>query len=237
MKCLLFLSILFLSQIAYLHAESIPLEDGSFDEQTYGKDGVVLFYDYNSEEVFANYLTIAKKFEGNEDINFWHVNCDHAEVFCDGRPNVKDSGIPSMLYSFRNELWEAQNCKTYREHAFEVFFNIKLKENCLNTPSLCSSIMNLTLKEFGEANHTTLKKLYNEEKKNGDELEKGWNDISNAIQRQWNEKRTNFVLDLRNSDEKLKLYGLLMEKLHSESYEKNEGEVQQIVVDMSKKYA
>ena len=237
MKFLLFLSILCSLQIAYLQAESIPLEEGSFDDQTFGQDGVVLFYDYNSEEVLANYLTVAKKFEGNEDINFWHVNCDHSEVFCEGRPNVQDSGIPSMLYSFRNELWEAQNCKTYREHAFEVFFNTKLKENCLNTPSLCSSIMNLTLKEFGEANHTTLKKLYNEEKKTGDDLEVRWNDISTAIQREWNEKRTNFVLDLRNSDEKLKLYGWLMEKLHSESYEKNEGEVQQIVIDMSKKYA
>ena len=237
MKCLLFLSILCSLQVACLQAESIPLEDGSFDEQTYGRDGVVLFYDYNSEEVLAHYLTVAKKFENNEDISFWHINCDHAEIFCEGRPKVQDTGIPSMLYSFRNELWEAQNCKTYKEHAFEVFFNTKLQENCLNTPSLCSSIMNLTLKEVGEANHTTLKKLYNEEKKTGDELEAQWNDISTAIQREWNEKRINFVLDLRNSDEKLKLYGLLMEKLHSESYEKNEGEVQQIVIDMSKKYA
>ena len=182
-------------------------------------------------------MAVAEKFENNNDINFWHVNCDHAETFCEGRPNVQESGIPSMLYSFRNELWQAQNCQTFREHAFEVFFNTKLKENCLNTPSLCSSIMNLTLNEFRDANHSTLKKMYQEEKKVGDELEQTWKDISDSIQAEWNSKRSKFVLDLRNSDEKLKLFGLLMEKLHSDSYEKNEGEVQQIVIDMSKKYS
>lgn len=68
-------------------------------------------------------------------------------------------------------------------------------------------------------------------------MEKEWNDVSNEIQKEWNQKRTKFVVELRNSDERLKLYGLLMEKLHTESYEKNEGEVQQIVIDMSKKYS
>lgn len=213
------------------------LEDGSFDDQTYGLDGVVMFYDYDSEDVFAQYLTVANQYEKNENINFWHVNCDHAQEFCEGRPSVGEVGLPCMLYSFRNELWEAQSATTYNEHAFQVFFNTKLTENCLNTPSLCSSIMNITLKEVGDKNHSVIRKLYLEEKEKGDNLENEWKDISDAIQREWNTKRSKFVMDLRNSDEKLKLYSQVMEKLHSDSYEKNEGSVQQIVIDMSKKYA
>tara|TARA_A100001015_G_scaffold190439_1_gene212164 strand:+ start:2137 stop:2847 length:711 start_codon:yes stop_codon:yes gene_type:complete len=229
--------ILLLQLLSHLNAESVPLEDGSFDDQTYGKDGVVLFYDYESEDILANYLIVAEQFEEDENINFWHINCDHANIFCNGRPKVQDSGVPSMLYSFRNELWEVQNCQTYTEHAFQVFFKTKLQENCLNTPSLCSSMMNSTLKEVRDKNHTEIKKLYTEEKKVGDALEAEWEEISRSIQQQWNEKRTGFVLDLKTSDEKLKVYALLMEKLHSESYEEHEGSVQQIVVDMRKKYA
>jgi hypothetical protein len=215
---------------------SIPLENGSFDEQTFGKDGVVLFYNYESEPILGNYLIVADKFKDDKNINFWHINCDHAPEFCDGRPEVEEAGIPSMLYSFRNELWEAQGCKTYKEHAFETFFKTKLQENCLNTPELCSSIMNLTLSEYGDGNHTEIKKLYLEEEEKGLDIEAEWQKISNEIQREWNEKRTQFVVELRNSDEKLKVYKLLMEKLHSDAYEKNEGETQQIVIDMRDKY-
>jgi len=215
---------------------SMHLENGSFDEQTFGKDGVVLFYNYESELILGNYLIVADKFKDDKNINFWHINCDHAPEFCDGRPEVEEAGIPSMLYSFRNELWEAQGCKTYKEHAFETFFNTKLQENCLNTPELCSSIMNLTLSEDGDRNHTEIKKLYLEEEEKGLDIEAEWEKISNEIKREWNEKRTQFVVELRNSDEKLKVYKLLMEKLHSDAYEKNEGETQQIVIDMRDKY-
>lgn len=157
MKFFTHLSIILLFQISYSQAISIPLDEGSFDEQTFGKDGVVLFYDYDSEDVFVDYALVAEQFGTNGDINFWHINCDHAEIFCEGRPDVQDAGVPSMLYSFRNELWKAQHCKTYKEHAFQVFFKTKLHENCLNTPKLCSTIMNTTLKKYGGENHTVLK--------------------------------------------------------------------------------
>ena len=44
------------------------------------------------------------------------------------------------------------------------------------------------------------------------------------------------MVELHNSDDKMKLYNLLMEKIHSENYEKNDGDLQQIVVDMRDKY-
>jgi hypothetical protein len=249
--------------LTYTESKSLALEDGSFDDQTYGKDGVVLFYNYESEDTLTYFMMVSEKFKNNDKIHFWHINCDHADLFCENRPEILNSGIPSMLYSFRNELWQSKNCKTYKEHAFEVFFKTKLQENCLNTPKLCSSVMNMTLKEHGEKNHTELKKLYEEEKMNGDELEREWGDITSSIQSEWkkkreeyinddrkeewdevsnklkadwNEKRAQFVLDIKKSDEKLKVYGLLMEKIHSDSYEKTEGEVQQIVIDMNQKY-
>lgn len=215
---------------------SIGLENGSFDDQTYGKDGVVLFYNYESEEVFGNYLLVSNKYKSDKNINFWHINCDHAPEFCESRPKVEEVGVPCMLYSFRNELWEVQGCKTYKEHAFETFFNTKLQENCLNTPELCSSIMNITLEEDGDKNHTDLKKLYLLEEETGLDTEAEWKRVSDEIQRRWHEQRTKFVMQLRNSDDKLKVYKLLMEKIHSESYEKNEGETQQLVVDMRDKY-
>ena len=70
----------------------------------------------------------------------------------------------------------------------------------------------------------------------GDNIEAEWKDLSNKIQNEWNKERMNFVLKLRNSDDKLKIYKLLMEKIHSESYEETEGEIQEIVIDMSSKY-
>ena len=137
-----------------------------------------------------------------------------------------------MLYSFRNELWEIQSCKTYKEHAFETFFSTKLQANCLNTPILCSSIMNKTLEEDGQKNHSEIKKLYIIEQEKGEDIEKEWKYISDEIHRKWNEKRTKFAIQLRNTDEKLKLYKILMEKIHSKVYGENEEEIQQIVIDM-----
>ena len=227
---------IFITIIIYVKAVSLPLENGSFDAQTYGKDGVVLFYNIESENILPTFLSVAEKYEEDENIHFWHVNCDFAVEFCKNREKIKNVGLPAMLYSFRNELWNAQGCKTYNEHAFETFFNTKLQENCLNTPILCSSIMNITLKEHGDKSHAEIKKLYLEEKKEGDSIEEEWETLSNNIQNQWNNERTKFVVKLRNSDDKLKIYKMLMEQLHSTSYEKNEGEVQQILIDMTKKY-
>lgn len=231
---------LFLLTLSTVYAQSetasSSLKSGSFEDQTFGKDGVVLFYNYESEDVLANYLTASNKYMDNENIHFWHINCDQAFEFCSNRPKVGEVGIPSMLYSFRNELWEAQGCKTYKEHAFETFFNTKLQENCLNTPHTCSTVMNETLKEDGDKNHTEIKKLYLAEEEKGKDIEKEWESVSNEIQRQWNDRRFKFVVELRNSDEKLKIYKVLMEKLHSEVYEKNEGEIQEIVIDMRDKY-
>ena len=96
--------------------------------------------------------------------------------------------------------------------------------------------MNITLKEDGHRNHSEIKKLYLEEEENGLDIESRWKDMSDEIQRQWNEKRAKFVVELRNSDDKMKLYNMLMEKIHSENYEKNDGDLQQIVVDMRDKY-
>ena len=172
----------------------------------------------------------------NEKIHFWHVNCAHAIDFCKDSPKIEEAGLPTMLYSFRNEFWETQGCKTYSEHAFETFFNTKLNENCLNTPTLCSSVMNMTLKEHKAKNHTDIRDLYLQEDKKGKDLEKEWETVSQNIQRQWNEERSRFVIELRNSDDRLKIYKLLMEKMHSESYEEMEGATQQLVIDMREKY-
>lgn len=211
----------------------ISLKTGSFDDQTYGKDGVVLLYDNLSEMQLMYFLNAAEKFE-DQDINFWHLNCDLAESFCKNRPEIEGVNIPAMLYSFRNELWSGQGCKTYKEHAFETFFKSKLQENCLTVPSLCSYTMNDTLKEFGEENHTVIRDEYIREKDIGDKIEKEWKEITDEFQSEFMRKRLEFQNKLQKSDDRVKILGLLMETRHSESYEENEGEVQELVIDMRK---
>ena len=212
-----------------VNADIKMLESGSFDEQTYGKNGIVLLYDDASEEQLMYFLTVAEKFKDDDKIHFWHLNCNLAEDFCAGRDEFHT--LPVMLYSFRNELWEGQECDDYKEHAFETFFRTKVEENCLTVPSLCTEAMNQTLEIYGESNHTVLKKAYLEEKDNGDDVEKEWNEISQKIQNDFMQKRLQFQNKLRMSDERVKILGLLMEKKHSESYESNKGEKIKIEID------
>ena len=226
------IKLVFIMMVFYTVAADIKmLESGSFDEQTYGKDGVVLLYDDASEEQLMYFLTVAEKFKDNDKIHFWHLNCNLAEDFCAGRDEFET--LPVMLYSFRNELWQSQECDDYKEHAFETFFRTKVEENCLTVPSLCTDAMNETLKIYAESNHTVLKKAYLEEKNNGDDVEKEWSEISERIQREFIQKRLNFQNKLRMSDERVKILGLLMEKKHSQSYEKNKGEKIKIEIDQS----
>lgn len=233
----LFIAIIFLLHISNAWCISEPLNTGSLDDQTFGKDGVILLHNDDSIDTLAYFVNVSIKYEENENVHFWHLNCDNAIEFCEGRPEIEEYGVPVMLYSFRNELWEGQGCKTYKEHAFETFFNTKVTETCLNTPRLCSSIMNQTLEEHDGKNHSQIRKLYLAEKEDGDEIEQKWELESRRIQQEWNMKRTGAQLDLRNSDDRMKIYKQMMEKLHSESYEENEGEVQNIVIDMRDKYS
>jgi hypothetical protein len=213
----------------------IPLESGSFEDQTYGKDGVVLLYDNLSEIQLMHFIDAAKKFE-NETINFWHLNCDFAKDFCANRPEISDINVPAMLYSFRNELWKGQGCKTYKSHAFETFFQTKVHETCLNTPSLCTNAMKKVLENYMDKNHSVVSLEYLREKKYGDFVEDEWKKVSDEIQNNFFRKRIEYQQKLHESDERLKILGLLMEKLHSESYEENEGEVQEVVIDMRENY-
>lgn len=180
------------------------------------------------------FINVASKFEDDKTINFWHINCDLAGEFCKNRAELSGINIPAMLYSFRNELWGAQGCKTYKEHAFETFIKTKLQENCLTLPHLCTYAMNETLREFKDENHTFVKDEYLREKNNGDAIEQEWIKISDQIQTDFRIKRIEFQDSLQKSDERVKILGLLMEKHHSLSYEENEGEVQELVIDMRK---
>jgi hypothetical protein len=215
-------------------ASIVPLKTGSFDDQTYAKDGIVLLYDNLSETQLMYFINVASKFEDDPKINFWHINCDLADTFCKNRAELAGTNIPAMLYSFRNELWAAQGCKTYKEHAFETFIKTKLQENCLTVPRLCTYVMNETLKDFGDENHTVVRDEYLREKNNGDVIEHEWREITDRIQNDFKTKRIEFQNRLLNSDDKVKILGLLMEKHHSLSYEENEGELQEVVIDMRK---
>jgi len=194
-------------------AASTPLENGSFDDQTYGKDGVVLLYDNQSVEQLAHFLKLSA-----EGLHFWHLDCEIAPSFCDARADT----LPTVLFSFRNEQWSTQSVKTYDEHAFETFVKSKVQENCVNTRRLCSAAMNETLAAHGERNHTEVRALYEAEKEDGDAIEKEWNEYSEQTQREFMEQRAAFQERLRESDERLKVLGQLMEAMHATAYSKQE---------------
>ena len=209
---------------------SVQLKSGSFDDQVYGKDGIVLLYDTDSEDLLYAYSNAAERYNLDDRIHFWHLNCDYTD-FCEIRSEVQR--LPTLLYSFRNEFWQSHDCKMYNEHAFELFFKTKINENCLNTRSLCSSVMNLTIEEYyGKKNHSSIKLLYNKYKEEGDKIEKEWNFISNEIQENFMRQRTEFQLKLRNADDKMKIFGQMMEELHLDAYDSNEEKLNEIVIDM-----
>jgi len=222
--------IIFLCLLSTTHA-STQLETGSFDDQVYGKDGVVLLYDMDSEEQLYLFIAASESYEDDDRINFWHLNCDYTE-FCETRSEVDDA--PTMLYSFRNEFWEAQPCRLYTEHAFEMFFKTKVSENCLNTRSLCSSVMNLTIADHHGKNHSDIRVLYEMYEDEGNAIEKEWEALTNEIQNDFIKRRTEFQMKLRNADERRKVLGQMMEEQHAEAYDNNEKQVQELVIDMSK---
>lgn len=207
------------------------IKSGSFDEQVYGKDGVVLLYTHKTEEVLHHFTKVALTYENNTNIHFWHLNCDFAVEFCEGRTEIGDRELPVMLYSFRNELWQAVEVENYKEHAFEVFFKTKLNENCLNTRHLCSLKMNETLKMFEDKNHTEIKEKYLEIERNIKITEKEWENVMERIKSEFLQTRLKYQVKITDMDDELKVLGQLMEKIHNEQYEENKGEVQEIEIN------
>lgn len=212
-------------------SRSTQLSGGSFESYTYGKDGVILFYTDKSLQIYDEWLDAVQNTEVSEKINFWHLNCDIVRDFCDRRSEIKDITKPAIMYSFRNEPWLGKPVTSFKSHAFEVFFDVKANANCLNTPSLCTTLMNETLQECKNKTHAELKKAYENGEEEIKDFETMWEDYSSEVLRNYHIKKAAIQAGIEDLTTKAKIYNLLMENIHLEAYEGVENKVNDIVID------
>lgn len=219
------------AETEYSESESLAEGSSSFEAHTYGKDGVILFYDDDNIQLLGEWLNAVESIPKNSKINFWHLNCDITINFCETREELKNVNKPAILYSFRNSPWKGKSVASYSQHAFEVLFNTKMNESCLNTPSLCNDIMKKTLETYKGKPHKELKEAYEEAEQEIKKIEAKWEKVDKEIQKQWGLKKAAHQSYVEDEESKQHVLKLLMEQVHSQAYDKVQEDVNKIVVD------
>lgn len=206
--------VLFLTCFTFVSGKiSTSLTSGSFDDQTYGRNGVVLLWD--NTEVYEKF-TAAASAVTDEDIDFWDLSCAAAPEFC--HLNARGQEVPFVLYSFRNEPWKSLSVKEYTEHAFTTFFNTQIRANCFANRSLCTPIMNETIAEQVPLKFERVKRAYLDTQQEAAQIEHDWEEISGEIQQKFFEQRKEVQEAVSLLDEKIKVLGQMLEHIHNENY-------------------
>ncbi len=212
--------ILFLCLATVQSKISTSLTSGSFDDQTYGRNGIVLLWKDSRKDIYESFTSAAGEVD-DEDIHFWDLSCSMAEEFCD--LNARGKEVPLILYSFRNEPWQVLTVKIYDKHAFTTFFNSQLKANCYANRTLCTETMNKTIKEYGQQDFKTVKRRYLDTQQEAAQIEHDWSKASERIQNEFFTERKKVQDAVHILDERLKVLGQILEHIHNENYKDREG--------------
>lgn len=218
------------AETEYSTSEALASGSSSFEEHTYGKDGVILFYNDENLELLQKWFDAVESVPESSKINFWHLNCDITN-FCFKRPEIKDITRPAIMYSFRNLPWKGKSVASYTQHAFEVFFNTKMHESCLNKPSLCNKEMKEALEIYRDKPHKELKEAYEEAEEEIKRIESKWEEISNEIQKNWGLKKAAHQSFIEDQESKQRVLKLLMEQVHIEAYDKVQEDAEALTID------
>jgi len=198
---------------------STSLTSGSFDEQTYGRNGVVLLWKDSRRDVYDSFTAAAGDVK-DEDIHFWDLSCSLAPDFCD--LNARGNKVPLILYSFRNEPWKALTVQLYDKHAFTTFFNSQLKANCFANRTLCTDVMNNTITDHIDLDFDRVKRSYLDVQQEVAQVEHDWDKVSERIQSEFFSERKKVQDAVDVLDQKLKVLGQMLEHIHNENYKDRE---------------
>jgi len=199
---------------------SVELTRGSFDEQTYGKNGVVLLYNEERESIYEEWKSATGEVE-DEDIYFWELSCTLASEFC--RSNANGKELPVVLYSFRNEGWQSLSVKGYSSHALSVFFNTEIKSNCFKNRRLCTEIMTDTLEKFESESFSVVRTEYLTVQQEAAQIEHDWDEKSREIQAIFFKEKGEIQKSIDVLDQRMKVLGEMLENMHHIIYNSNVG--------------
>lgn len=174
--------LIYLLLLTLTHAhEPIVLGEGSLDQQTLGKDGLLLLYKEYPDE----WTSIIDYAEYIPDMHFFEVNCNNFYEFC----LTHTTTFPTILYSVENSIWERV------EEDLEQFVFDTFERRCVYNREKCNDDELKTLEEFEGEQPETIKKAIDDLKNRIVEFEATFEDYYQKLQDEFNKKR----IDIRDS--------------------------------------
>lgn len=171
---------LLLFTLTYAH-EPIVLEEGSLDQQTLGKDGLLLLYKEYPDE----WTSIMEYAEDIEDLYFFEVNCNNFHEFC----LTHTKTFPTILYSVENSIWEKVE-DDLQQFTFDTF-----ERRCVYNREKCNEDQLNTLEEFEQESPETINNAIDDLRGRIVEFEATFEDYYQKLQDEFNKKR----IDIRDS--------------------------------------
>lgn len=181
-----------LFSIVYAH-EPIVLDEGSLDQQTLGKDGLLLLYKTYPDE----WTSIIDSSEDIENINFFEVNCNYFHDFCSKHTDT----FPTILYSVENSIWEKinidENLEDFVFHTFE--------RRCVYNRDKCNEDELKAIEEFEGETPETINAAIDELRTRIVEFEATFEEYYQKIQDEFNKKRINIRDSILKTEEIIKV--------------------------------
>jgi hypothetical protein len=202
---------------------SKSLASGSFDDQTYGKDGVVLLWGDERVDTYDSWVEAINETTTTGNINFWDLSCSIAPEFCE--LNARGMKPPFVLYSFRNEPWQRLSVRKYDKHAFTTFFNTHVNANCYLNRSICTYDMNVTLEKYKNKEFGEIREAYIDAQQRATQVEFDWGGVSASLQKDFITQRKKVQDEINVLDERMKALGQMLESMHHDNYRNREGPI------------
>ena len=170
-------------------AEHIILKEGSINEQTYGKDGLMLFH-YDYPDYWQRIIQNTK-----QNITFFEVNCQLFDV-C----NVWSDTFPHLVYSVDNKMWKPVDSDNLEVFIFETF-----EKRCVYNRLKCKEHELDTLLLFDEESPEVIQLAIDDLRNKVSEIEATFADYYQKIQNEFEKKRIEMRDKLEQAEDSIKI--------------------------------
>ena len=191
-----FLLLLLVSMPLIGQSEHIVLGEGSLEQQTMGKDGIILFH-YEYPDYWSPLIK-----NTTVNLTFFELDCNLYEDFC----KEYSTTFPHLMYSVDNSLWQPITEENLNLFLFENF-----ERRCAYNILKCKDHELETLHSFEQQPNEVIEQAIDKLRSKVVEFEATFADYYRQIEEEFNKKRMKIRQQLEKTEESIKVLQDILE--------------------------
>lgn len=177
-----------------VNSEHVILKEGSIEQQTFGKDGLILFY-YDYPDYWDNLVNNTQ-----QNLTFFELNCKKYDVCTEWSDT-----FPHLVYSVDNSIWEPVETENLELFIFETF-----EKRCVYNIPKCKKHELETLKAFEDQSVEVIQGAIDDLRNKVAEFEATFEDYYKKLQEEFNKKRSEIRDQLEKAEDSIKVLNDLL---------------------------